>query len=481
MRLYELLDGIAAPGELDGVGDFSVSGIHSDSREELGEGSVFVAIKGERFDGHDAVPQLSKKGVGAFIVERSLGLENEIIVENSRLALSRLWANYYHNPERELRLIGVTGTNGKTTTVTVIKGLLTLMGRRCGLIGTCGCEIGDELFPSDRTTPEPKEFFSMLDRMRKSGCTDVVMEVSSQGLSQYRLADAFFELAVFTNLTQDHLDVHGSMESYYQAKKLLFSRCGRALINIDDSYGKRLAGELSCPVFSYSCRDFSADYSASGAALSARGSEFWYSSPKKSFKTRIGLPGSYNISNCLAALASCELLGCDPGEAVRLIAGIKGVRGRFEPVDTGRDFHVIIDYAHRPDALENVLSCLKELAKGRIVCLFGCGGNRDAKKRPLMAKAAAKYADLLVITSDNPRDEEPHSIIVDILEGLRDTEVDFVEIDDRREAIFWAVTNARSEDIILLAGKGHEDYQILPGGVKIHFDEREIVNEALKA
>lgn len=476
MRLCDLLSGVAET-TLD---DVEISGIFSDNRKDMGEGSLFVALEGARFDAHEAVPELYKKGVSVFITERDCGVPNQIIVENSRLALSKLWANWFDNPEKRMKFIGVTGTNGKTTTTTVIKKLLEAFGHKCGLIGTCGNEIGEEIIHTERTTPEPDEFFALLKRMADEDCEYVIMEVSSQGLCQYRLGDVFFDTAVFTNLTQDHLDVHSSMENYYQAKKLLFSRCKNALINIDDPYGRRLSEEISCRRFSFSIDDFSADFSAQGIKLLSSGSKFWYTTPKKAFECFIRLPGSYNVSNCMAALAVLELLGIEGNESVPAIKEISGVRGRCEVVPTGRDFTVILDYAHTPDAIANILENVREYAEGRVVCLFGCGGNRDSKKRPLMAKAAAQKADFLIVTSDNPRNEDPHSIIAEIIAGLEGEDCEYIEIDDRRQAIYWAVENARRDDIIVLAGKGHEDYQILKGGVKIHFDEREVVADALK-
>lgn len=477
MRLYELLNGVAETK----LEDIEISLISSDNRKISDKGCLFAALKGARFDAHDAVPKLHEQGVEVFITEKDCHVPNQIIVDNTRLALSRIWANWFGNPENRMKFIGVTGTNGKTTTTTVIKKLLTLMGHKVGLIGTCGNEIGDLLIHAERTTPEPDEFFELLKRMADEGCDYVVMEVSSQGLSQYRLGNVFFESAVFTNLTQDHLDVHGTMENYYQAKKLLFFRCKNAVVNIDDEYGRRLFEEIDCNKASFSVGNEKADYFADGVKLHAGGSDFWFSTPEKSFKASIMLPGGYNVSNCIAALSALELCGFVCGKTVPAIAEIPGVRGRCEVVPTGKDFTVILDYAHTPDALVNILNNVREFALGRVVCLFGCGGNRDAKKRPLMAEAAAENADFLIVTSDNPRNEEPHAIITEIIAGLKDSTTPYVEIDDRREAIFWAVKNAQKDDIIVLAGKGHEDYQILAGGVKIHFDEREVVTEALAA
>ncbi len=477
MKLYELLRGVAST-PLD---DIEITNISSDTRNAADSGTLFVCLKGANFDAHNFVRQLTEKGVGVFVTERDCGVKNQIIVGDTRLALSRLWANWYGNPERRMKFIGVTGTNGKTTTTTLIKRLLDSLGYKAGLIGTCQNEIGNAVLHAERTTPEPDEFFALLKNMADSGCEYVVMEVSSQGLSQQRLGDVWFEAAAFTNLTQDHLDVHGSMENYYQAKKLLFSRCGAAAVNIDDEYGRRLFEEIGCKKYSFSISESGADFHAEFIKLHSYGSSYWYTGPEKAFKVSIRLPGSYNVSNSLAALCVLELCGITPDKTVPAIENIQGVRGRCELVETGRDFSVILDYAHTPDALVNILKNVREFAKGRVVCLFGCGGNRDARKRPLMAQAAADNADFLVITSDNPRDEDPHQIIKEIISGLDGRNCEYIEIDNRRDAIFWAVKNAKKDDVIVLAGKGHEDYQILSGGEKIHFDEREVVAEALRA
>lgn len=473
MKLYDILEGIAKTS----LENIEISEISSDSRKVLGKGTLFVCLVGKSFDAHSFIPELAEKGVSVFITERDCGIENQIIVPDTRAVLPLLWANYYGNPQNELKFIGVTGTNGKTTITTVIKNMLAKMNIKAGLIGTCRNEIGDRIIPTERTTPEPDEFFTLLRQMADESCEWVVMEVSSQGLEQKRLGDVRFELAVFTNLTQDHLDVHGSMENYYQAKKLLFAKCRQALINIDDEWGRRYFSEIDCTKKSYSVIH-EADYTADGIRLLASGSQYWYSNGVKTFKTDVMLPGMYNVANTVAVLSGLEMLGFRPNVTVPLIREVQGVRGRCEVVPTGHDFTVIIDYAHTPDAIENILKNVKEYALGRVVCLFGCGGNRDAKKRPLMAMAAEKYADLLIITSDNPRNEDPEAIIDDIVRGLHGNQ--YVRIENRRDAIYWAVTNAKKDDIIVLAGKGHEDYQILAGGKKIHFDEREVVCDALE-
>lgn len=472
MKLYDLIKGIA---ETD-LENIEVDMISSDSRDEIKGDALFVCLKGANFDAHKFIPELSERGVKIFVTEYDCNIENQIVVSDTRMALSLLWANFFGNPQNELKFIGVTGTNGKTTVTTVMKNMLSLMGKKCGLIGTCQNEIGDTVIPAERTTPEPNEFYSLLRRMADEKCEWVIMEVSSQGLAQKRLGNIRFELAVFTNLTQDHLDFHKTIENYYEAKKMLFSMCENALINIDDEYGKRLYQEIVCKKFSFSLEN-EADFIADGIRLSSGGSTYWYSDSDKTFKVSVMLPGKYNVSNTVSVLAGLEILGFSPNDLTKLISEVHGVKGRCEVVKTDRDFTVIIDYAHTPDAIKNILLNVKECAEGRVVCLFGCGGNRDAKKRPLMARSAEKYADFLIITSDNPRNEEPMDIIKDILKGVEKNS--YIVFEDRIEAIKYAVKSAKPKDIIVLAGKGHEDYQVLKNDQKIHLDEREIVKEAL--
>ncbi len=315
--------------------------------------------------------------------------------------------------------------------------------------------------------------------MADAGCEYVVMEVSSQGLEQERLGPCEFETAVFTNLTQDHLDVHGTMEQYYQAKKKLFSMCKTAVVNVDDVYGRRLFSEITCPKCAVSMTGEAADFSAKQIHTHSAGVDYLFCDGRTEYPVRFGMPGLFNVANSADVLAVLDCCGFDMSRCTAALAQEKGVRGRAEILPTGRDFTVICDYAHTPDALENILSALKPAVKGRLICLFGCGGNRDAKKRPLMAAASAKYADFLIVTSDNPRDEDPDAIIEEVLTGLAGSQVPFIRITDRIAAIQWAVLHAQAGDVIVLAGKGHEDYQILAGGVKIHLDEREEVQKAL--
>lgn len=474
LKLYDLL-GEHAKTELSNI---EISGVTSDNRKPIKGGELFVCIKGKTFDGHSAAEDMLKKGAAAVLVERDLGLKQQIIVPDTRKEYAYICSRWFGSPEKKLKLIGVTGTNGKTTITTTLKNILSGFGKKTGLIGTCQNEIGDEVLHTERTTPESYELFELFDLMVKKGCEYVVMEVSSQGLEQQRLGPCRFELGAFTNLTQDHLDVHGTMENYYQAKKLLFSMTDTAVINIDDDYGLRYKNEISCDIKTFSTKK-KADFTASNETLLPSGVKYDFSDGKVTLPVSFNMPGEFNVSNSLCAIACADVLGFDTAKTIEIINSQKGVRGRAEVIPTGRDFTVICDYAHTPDAIENVLSAMKASAKGRVVCLFGCGGNRDAKKRPLMAKAAEKYSDFLIVTSDNPRNEDPELIIKDILEGIDKDKTDYITITDRIEAINWAVQNAKKDDVIVLCGKGHEDYQILPGGVKIHLDEREEVAKAL--
>lgn len=469
MKLRDLIENNA----FTSIGDTEITSVTDDTRK-VKEGSLFVCIRGGSFDGHDAASEMLEKGAAAVVCERDLGLgDKQIITENSRRLYGNICAAWFGHPERKMTFIGVTGTNGKTTTTNIIKHILMSAGHKTGLIGTIQNEIGSEILHTDNTTPFTYDYMEILAKMADAGCEYVVMEVSSFGLVQNRIGCTRFKLAVFTNLTQDHLDYHKDMEDYYQAKKLLFDICDTAVINIDDDYGKRLYNEVNCNKLSFSVKT-EADYHADKIEIKSTGSRFEINK-KISVNSRI--PGMFNVSNITAAFAVCSELGID---SVPAIENYNGVKGRCEIIPTGRDFTVICDYAHTPDAIENILKSVKEYTDNRLICLFGCGGNRDAAKRPKMAEAAAKYADRLIVTSDNPRNEEPEAIIKDILAGLEDADVPYDVVTDRKKAIFHGLQIAGKGDIIVLAGKGHEDYQILAGMKHIHFDEREIVAEGLK-
>lgn len=475
MKLYKLIENIAETN----LPDMEISSV-TDNTKKVQKDSIFVCVKGGSFDGHDAAKEMLEKGAAVVITERDLGLgDKQIITDNSRKFYGKLCAAWFDHPEKKIKIIGVTGTNGKTTITNVIKNILMSYGIKTGLIGTIRNEIGNEPVHTDNTTPMAFDYMQLLDKMVKADCKYAVMEVSSFGLVQNRIGPTHFNIGVFTNLTQDHLDYHKTMENYYQAKKMMFDECDFALVNIDDDYGKRLLSEICCPKASYGSSQ-EADYYSDAAKIKADGTSFWYCFDGKSKLVNMKMTGMFNVSNVTAAITVCMKAGIPLEHILETIADYNGVKGRCEIIPTGRDFTVICDYAHTPDAIENILQSVKQYTEGRLICLFGCGGNRDAKKRPLMAKAAAKYADRLIITSDNPRDEIPEAIIDDILAGLKDSRIPFDVVVDRTEAIYHSLKIAQKGDIIVLAGKGHEDYQVLPGNEHIHFDEREIVSEGLK-
>lgn len=475
MRLYKLIEGLADIN----IPDREISSV-TDNTKKVRKDCIFVCVKGGSFDGHDAAAEMLKKGAAVIVAERDLGLGGkQIITDNSRKFYGELCAAWFDHPEKKLKIIGITGTNGKTTITNVIKNIFMKNGVKTGLIGTICNEIGDETVHTDNTTPMAFDYMCLLDKMVKAGCKYAVMEVSSFGLVQHRIGPTHFDMGIFTNLTQDHLDYHKTMENYYQAKKMMFDECDYALINTDDEYGRRIFSEISCKKERYGISS-EADYYADAIKIKSDGTSFWYCYNGKSQLVNMKMTGMFNVSNVTAAISVCLKAGLPIEDILNAVSEYNGVKGRCEIIPTGRDFTVICDYAHTPDAVENILKSVREYTEGRLICLFGCGGNRDAKKRPLMAKAAAKFADRLIITSDNPRDEIPEAIIDDILAGLKDSEIPFDVVVDRTKAIHHSLKIAEKGDIIVLAGKGHEDYQVLPGNEHIHFDEREIVSEGLK-
>lgn len=474
MKIGELFENSA----LIKVPEKEIVSITDDSRKIMPD-TLFFCIKGEKFDGHNVAAEVLKKGAVAVVCEKDLGLgDRQIIVEDTRDAYGYACAAWFSHPEKKIKFVGVTGTNGKTTTTKVIKHIIELCGHKTGLIGTIQNEIGDRVIETANTTPFVYDFMKLLDMMVKEGCEYVVMEVSSFGLVQKRIGNARFEVAVFTNLTQDHLDYHKTMENYYQAKKILFEKCNAAICNVDDEYGRRLYKEIDCVKYTYSINE-KADFYADAIKLRSDGTSFWFCTDEKSYMINMQLLGSFNVSNVTSAVAVCLNLGFPIEKILTAVADCQGVKGRCETIPTGRDFSVICDYAHTPDAIENVLKSVKEYTEGRLICLFGCGGNRDKTKRPEMMKAAEKYSDLVIVTSDNPRDEEPEDIIKDILTGADDS-TEYITVADRTEAIYKSLEIAETGDVIVLAGKGHEDYQILKNNVHIHMDEREIVKAGLE-
>ena len=473
MKLSEILKGIDV---LNKYSDAEVIDVTQDSRL-VKEGSLYVCVKGNTFDGHSVAEEMLENGAAAVVVERDLGLDKQVIVSDTRSIFSSVCANFFGNPAKNLKLIGLTGTNGKTTTTFLIKQILELTGKMVGLIGTVQNMVGDEIYPAKYTTPDPYELQSLFKKMVDAGCEYCVMEVSSQALAQGRVNGLQFHIGAFTNLTQDHLDYHKTWENYFNSKRILFKNSDIAITNADDKFGLEIVKDLPCKTVTYAVNTNNADYCAKNVKFKSDGVEYEIVSD---FIGRVScpIPGRFSVYNSLCAAAVALSLGIDYKSVLTAISKSNGVKGRIEVVPTNTDYTVIIDYAHSPDGLENIITSLREIAKNRVVTLFGCGGDRDRTKRPKMGKIAAELSDFCVVTSDNPRTENPSAIIEDILEGMKGVSTPYVVVENRKDAIRWAMENAQPDDIILLAGKGHETYQILPTGT-IHFDEREAVAEIL--
>ncbi len=473
MKISEILKNIEVKNEYV---DCDAVEVTSDSRL-VKEGYLFVCIKGAMFDGHSVAKEMLEFGAVAVVVDHDLGLDRQIIVDNTRDAYSVICSNFFGNPADSLKLIGLTGTNGKTTTTFLIKQILENVGKKVGLIGTVQNMVGEEVFPAHYTTPDPHELQSLFRKMADAHCEYCVMEVSSQALAQGRVSGIHFLVAAFTNLTQDHLDYHKTWENYFAAKRMLFENCDVALTNVDDENGLKIVDGLPCEVKTYGVKNINSDFTARNVTFSPKGVRYELVCDRIG-TVRCPIPGRFSVYNSLCAASVALTLGFELEDVINAINRSTGVKGRIEVVPTDTDYTVIIDYAHSPDGLENIISSLKEIAEGRVVTLFGCGGDRDRTKRPKMGKIAAELSDFCVVTSDNPRSEDPEKIIDDILEGMKDTKTPYEVVVNRRDAIKWAMENAQPHDIILLAGKGHETYQILPTGT-IHFDEREAVAEIL--
>ena len=478
MKLAELLKDIEVR-ELCAPPELEISDVAYDSRQAR-EGGVFVAIRGFESDGHRYIPQAVANGAACVICEEKPSLDVPyVIVADSRLALAIASKNLFGNPGGEMAIIGVTGTNGKTTTTYLIKHLLEQKkGATVGLIGTNGNMIGSEFLHTERTTPESYELQKLLREMADAGCTHVVMEVSSHSLVLNRVAGLRFAVGIFTNLTQDHLDFHKTMDEYARAKSLLFSMCDAAVINLDDEWSGFMLERCKCPALTFSEGE-RGDLTASGIGLSASGVKFKARYRGETEDVKLGIPGLFSVYNALGVMGAGLSLGISLHDCADSLASAKGVKGRVEVVPTDGDYTILIDYAHTPDALENVLKSMRRVTKGRLVALFGCGGDRDRTKRPIMGRIAAENADFVVVTSDNPRTEDPEAIIADIVAGMEHTSTPREVITGRPEAIEWAIEHHEPGDVIVLAGKGHEDYQIV-GREKHHMDEREIVADILK-
>lgn len=486
MILSQLVDRLK-PVKVEGALDREVVGIAYDSRR-VTPGVVFVAIKGQHTDGHDFIQSAIDRGAVAVVCERNGFITQKaakILVADAREALAQAAAAFYQDPARQLKLIGVTGTNGKTTVAFMVKHILESARIKTGLLGTIRYEVGERVIPAQRTTPESLDVQQMLAHMVRAGCKACVMEVSSHALEQKRVFGLEYDLAIFTNLTQDHLDYHGDMDAYYQAKKKLFSARGEAqrsraaIINIDDAYGARLAQESDIQVQVHYGIERAASVRATQIQLGANGTQMTIETPERSFSCRLPLIGRHNIYNALAAVGAC--LGLKVGVDViqKALSAVPPVPGRLEQIDCGQPFGVMVDYAHTDDALSNVLTTLREITKGRLLLAFGCGGNRDAGKRPKMGRVAAQLADEVIITSDNPRKESAAKICSQIEGGFRAVRQTHYRIElDRRRAIDEIIRQARPGDMVLIAGKGHETYQEFEDTV-VPFDDRVYARETL--
>jgi len=481
LKLSDLVNGLKIKS-IKGSLDLEIDGIAYDSRKTK-QGMLFVCIDGTVVDGHKFIDDAIENGTKAFLVQKPVEVPEGITtieIEDTRYGLAYVSAAFYGHPSKKLNLIGITGTKGKTTTTYMVKSILEAAGHKLGLIGTVANLIGDEILYSSRTTPESYDLQSLFSDMVEKKVNSAVMEVSSQGLELHRVAECDFDVGVFTNFSRDHIGPreHATIEDYFNAKAKLFKMCKQAVINIDNEAGRKMVKLAECKVYTYGLGE-NADIRAIDIVKKTSYTYFKLITPWGSTEVETNLQGEFNVYNALAAIGSCCLI---PGVTLEHVkAGLANVvvPGRMEPVVTGQNYSVLIDYAHTPDSLEKVLTTVKEFAQGRVISLFGCGGDRDRGKRPEMGAISGNIADFTIITSDNPRTEEPERIIDDIEAGIRKTGGKYIKITDRRQAIKFALENAQDGDIIILAGKGHETYQQFKDKT-IHFDEREVVTELLQ-
>jgi UDP-N-acetylmuramoyl-L-alanyl-D-glutamate--2,6-diaminopimelate ligase len=493
MKLGDLVSAASFAGRARIVGDAGVeiADLAYDSRK-AGPGTLFFCVVGEKRDGHEFAAGVIEAGASALVVERELEVAvPQVVVPSARAAMAPFAAAFEGDPTAELKVVGVTGTNGKTTTAYLVREILEAAGIQTGLMGTVKQVVGGEEEPVERTTGEGIDLQRSFRRMLEGGDAACAMEVSSHAMVLHRADAIHFDVALFTNLTQDHLDFHSDMEDYFAAKRLLFeAEPGVRIVNVDDPYGRRLAEEFECVTFSAEGAD--ADYRASDVEFDAGGAEFtvsmglkttiWRTNrpTNKEVRVRTGMPGHFNVANALGAFAAAEALGVDAETAAAGLAAAARVPGRFEPVDEGQGFAVLVDYAHTPDSMENVLRAARRLTPGRLISVFGAGGDRDKAKRPLMGRAGGVLSDLAVVTSDNPRSEDPEAIVAEVAAGAREGEAELVVEVDRHAAIALALGRAEPGDTVVIAGKGHEQGQEFEGGRKIPFDDREVAREELR-
>ena len=481
MKLKELLHGLDVL-ELHADETLDITGVHYDSRQVM-RGGLFVAISGFQTDGHKYIPKAAENGAACIVCEKKPEMQIPyVLVSDARAALAVLGANWFGHPADDMRVIGITGTNGKTTSTYLLKHVLEqTLGAKVGLIGTIQNMIGDEILHTERTTPESFELQKLFADMRDAGCTHVIMEVSSHALVLHRADQIRFSAAVFTNLTEDHLDFHKTMDAYCDAKAMLFRRCETGAVNVDDAYAKRIMEQADCRLLTYSAQGNPASLMAEHVELFSDRVEFDAVYQNEQASVTLGIPGIFSVYNALGVIAAALALNIPLQKIADALRTAQSVKGRVEVVPTpGKDYTVLIDYSHTPDSLENILKAVRGFCTGRVIAVFGCGGDRDPYKRPVMGKIAAELSDLAIVTSDNPRTEDPYKILRQILAGMQDTETPYEVIESRVSAIGRAMELARKNDVIVLCGKGHETYQEI-GHEKYHLDEREVVASYLEA
>lgn len=479
MILRNLIDGL----EIDyvkGSKDIEISSIAYDSRK-VKNGSLFVCIEGFKTDGHKYIETAIENGAKAIMVQRDVSISDNVAIikhENTRFALAYVAEAFFSHPSKRFDLLGITGTKGKTTTTFMIKSVLEHYDKKVGLIGTIMNCIGETIIPAERTTPESYDLQELFSDMAYKGADTVVMEVSSQGLELHRVSCSDFDIGVFTNLSKDHIgpNEHASMEDYLNAKQKLFSMCKKGLVNIDSEYSEQVIKNSNCKIYTYGI-DKEADIMATDIIKHSDSVEFKVVTPWSSGEIKVNIPGKFSVYNALATIGTCSIMGI-PFAAIKSGLLNVNVPGRAEVTYAGSDFTIIIDYAHSPDSMENILTTVKGFCKGRLVCMFGCGGDRDKTKRPIMGQISGNISDFTIITTDNPRTEDPLTIISEIEDGIKKTSGAYITIADRKEAIKYSILNAKPQDVIVLAGKGHETYQIFKDKT-IHFDEREVVREII--
>ena len=482
MKLGQLIKNINCK-IVQGCADTEVNAVQYDSRK-VGRGDLFVCITGFQTDGHKYAKSAVEKGASVIVAEHMAeGMENSgaaiVITENTRKALALISAAYYDNPSEKINVIGVTGTNGKTTTTYLMKTILESLGYKTGVIGTIGNMIGNRALHADRTTPESLELQELFSEMSCEGVSFAVMEVSSHSLALDRVTGVKYSTAIFTNLTQDHLDYHKTMENYMKAKGILFSIADKAVINIDDRAGAYMKSVAKGFVMTTGIESENADLRAENISITAEGVSYTLDYEGRQYTVKLNIPGRFSIYNSLGAIGACLLNGIKMEDIIKGLSLNEGVPGRFQSVPNNLGITAIVDYAHTPDGLENILETAHEFAKGRIITVFGCGGDRDRTKRPIMAEIAGKLSDFAIITSDNPRTENPASILDDVEVGMVPTKCPYHKIVDRRDAINEAIRMAKKDDVVIIAGKGHEDYQIFADKT-IHFDDVEEVKKAFE-